>query len=230
MVVGLGADFVIHLCWWVFCFFCFVSFLDLRECDGCMLPVFLAYSADVFTGNAWWHWCLEILGWVEGRKVIGVGLWILWGWHQWGKRDHSRFLATDLRMELGDSISWAVEGVWLYLQPICCPRNSGSWVRRECLLGFGSGTKSHISGSKIRRGKSVEFTRGRWISKVFCCRAGDENGALDPGAQREKRPVDSLPDFLEGVEGDACWVGDYDTAMSQGRNIKEEVVCGIHRC
>ena len=65
---------------WVFCTLLYVSFLDLRGDDGCMLPVFLAYSADVFTEDAWWHWGLEITGmsWEEegswNRSLDSLGM------------------------------------------------------------------------------------------------------------------------------------------------------------
>lgn len=66
----------------MFCSLLYASFLDLREYDGCMLPVSLAYSADEFTGNAWWHWGLELQGSTGRSKVPGVGLCILSGWPQ----------------------------------------------------------------------------------------------------------------------------------------------------
>ena len=72
--------------------FCFFS--GFSEYDSCVLPVFLAYSGDVFTGNACWCW--ELRYWDELREgpsdLLGM---------RSKSRDHRRFPSMELKMRLG---------------------------------------------------------------------------------------------------------------------------------
>lgn len=73
--------------------------------DGCVLPVFLACLAGVFTGSTagvgGWD---TVMSW--GKK--GWRRWVFvihWEWCQRGKGDCSRFPSKELGMRLGDLIS-----------------------------------------------------------------------------------------------------------------------------
>lgn len=72
-----------------------------------------------------------------------------WGCGQRGKGDHSRFLATELGMRLGDWISRAVREVWACLQPTCCPGIYDPLVRRGCLLDWGPGYSDQWLGQNL---------------------------------------------------------------------------------
>lgn len=63
-----------------------------------MLPIFLACSAGVLTGNAFWCWRLGY--WDElGTGILEEKVSVIpWGWDQRGKGDHSKFPATELGM------------------------------------------------------------------------------------------------------------------------------------
>ena len=70
MIIGLGDDFQVCLCWVVIWFlgFCFLS--GFSECVGCVLPVLVAFSVSIFMWNSCWCWKL---GEGEARESISEG-------------------------------------------------------------------------------------------------------------------------------------------------------------
>jgi hypothetical protein len=64
-----------------------------RECNSCVLPLFLACSADVFTGDTCCCWDELEKGKLEKNAFV-----IHWEWGEIGKRDYITFPATELGM------------------------------------------------------------------------------------------------------------------------------------
>lgn len=94
MIIGLGVDFWIHFVGWVFVLFALVSvsFLDFWRVLGSVLPVFLLYSAGMFTGkNTGMSW----------SRCVGGEVLLPLGYDVREERENKNFQATKLGVRLG---------------------------------------------------------------------------------------------------------------------------------
>lgn len=89
-----------------------VSSQDFRECDSFVLPVFLACSAGMLTGNVYCH-MLGFWDKLEERRLEKNIFLVHWKWVQRGKGEHSSFPGTELTWVLGDQISGAIGDIWV---------------------------------------------------------------------------------------------------------------------
>ena len=103
VIIGLGADFWICLCWVGVLSMVPVPSWIFRECSGSFLFCFLVFVFVLFFFFCWYvHMEFQlvlkagIMRWVGGRKVGGEGLCNLLCMGQSRKGDHSRIPATEL--------------------------------------------------------------------------------------------------------------------------------------
>lgn len=96
----LFADFYICLCRTGVLFLGFHFLSGSSECDDYVLPLFLACSAGVFTGNSCQCWRLGYFNELGEGRFEEKFFAIHWGSGYRGKGDHSRFHVTEQEMKL----------------------------------------------------------------------------------------------------------------------------------